>query len=113
MEKFTSIEIATVVVLAVMVGSFLRNIADSLFNRWTKDYVEREEFEGFKKQVGENYLHKDHYNENLKRVVDDIEELKKITIIIAIKMGVNLSEIHMNIPAESLKEAIQHAKTKN
>lgn len=110
MSNLGTFEIATITILAVILGSFLRNISDSLFNKWTKDYVERKEFEELKKVIREDYLHRKHYEETIDRLLKELEDVKRIVLMLAVRFGLDISDTNLTISAKSIKEAIKNNK---
>lgn len=109
---FSQMEIAALLLLALLLGSFIRNIADTLWSKWTKDYVERTDFEEYKKYVQSTFQKKNDHDEDFKKILQDMEEVKKLIVIIAVKLNVDISKANLTIPLEDLKEVINHEKKK-
>jgi len=108
--NFGNVETAILFVMAIIFGGILRNVSEHLWNRWTKHYVEKEEFEEFKKELTKKYILKEHYDKVEQKIQRDIEELKTLVIIVAAKLKIDLSKIHLKIPADVLKEILKEEK---
>ena len=111
--NFGEFETAILFIIAFIFGGILRNVSEHLWHRWTKHYVEKDEFEDFKRKLNSIYVSKEHYDRVEQKIQRDIEELKTLVIIVAAKLKIDLSRIHLKIPADILKEILKEGNNEN
>lgn len=106
-------EIAFIAIGGILLGSLLQKLAGSLYERWTTDYVKQEEFDEFKSKVNQTFLKKEDYDNDLNKLLKDIEEVKKLIVVIAIKLNVDVASTDLSNPMENIREVLTNGKDKN